>query len=117
VKYSVTFSESATPATPLNPTIARTDSTGSNPATPPVAFPWSEEFTFTYLTDGYDNQFVPEMTVVENLDEIGDSITITISWKDYKTNFEEEVLASYSAIYGSSTISVNETLFGPLLPK
>jgi hypothetical protein len=117
VKYSVSFTEAAPPSLGLNPNVERVDDTGSKNPSGPVTSAWSEEFTFSYATNGYDNQFVPEMTVTETLDEAGESMTMSIIWKDYKTDFEEEVLAYYTATYSSTTINVNETLFGTPLPK
>jgi hypothetical protein len=117
VKYAVSYTDAAAPATPLNPNVERMDDTGSKNPAGAVTSSWSEEFTFSYTTNGYDNQFVPETTVTETLDEAGESLTISIIWKDYRTDFQEEVLASYSATYSSSTINVNETLYGAPLPK
>jgi hypothetical protein len=117
VKYSVSFTEAASPSTALNPNVERLDDTGSKNPAGAVTSPWSEEFTFSYAANGYDNQFVPEMTVSETLDEPGESITVSIIWKDYKTGFEEEVLAYYTAAFASSTINVNEDLYGPPLPN
>ena len=117
VKYSVSYTDAASPTTPLNPNVERMDDTGSKNPAGAVTSTWSEEFTFSYSTNGYDNQFVPEMTVTETLNEAGESMTISIICKDYKTDFEEEVLASYTASFSSSIINVDETLFGPPLPK
>jgi hypothetical protein len=117
VKYSISYTEAALPSSPLNPNVERVDDTGSKNPAGPVTSDWSEELTFSYAANGYENQFVPEMTVSQTLNEAGESITMSIIWKDYKTDFEEEVLATYTASYSSSDINVDETLYGSPLPK
>lgn len=114
VKYSISYTEGTTA---LNPNVTRKDSTGINPPAIPVTSTYSEEFNFSYTTDGYDNQFVPELTVQETLDEVGESLTATISWKDYKTDFQEQVLASYSATCSSSPVNINEILISKPIPE
>ena len=54
--------------------------------------PWSEERSCTYLGN---NPYDPEFQInALNLPNLGDTITFRIIVEDYKTNFQEEVIAS-----------------------
>jgi len=108
VRYTV---EDGTSGNAVNVTYIDENNNPISPSfTPPSTF--TLEFTCEYdYTIG--SEFYPELTITTNLNA-GDSITMTISWEDYKVNFEEETL---STITITGPIVVDQTLHaGPLPP-
>jgi hypothetical protein len=111
VKYEVT-AEYATTA-PTNVDISYEDDMGTQtPATftPPQSF----EFPMNY---DYSATFDPEMSFIgatATFTDPGDKLFIKIIWKDYRTNFEEEVLSS-AEIPGAIATAI--TIYAPPLPK
>jgi len=108
--YIVKYEVSST--TVLLPDVTRDNDIGKDQGLIGVTLPWTEEFTLTYESNGYDNQFTPKLTVTATI-PAGESITYSISWKDYKTDFQEQVLESETEA-GLQTIT--DTLFASPLP-
>ena len=108
VKYEVT-AEFVTTA-PNTVDISYEDDAGTQtPAT--FTAPQSFEFTMDY---DYSSPFDPAMAFNSaTFADPGYKLFIKIIWKDYRTNFEEEVLASaeISSTGGATTI------YGPPLPE
>lgn len=114
VKYEVT-SATVAGATATYDNGAGTDQGGA------ITLPWSSDdlsspdFTFNY---DYNNQFNPRLVVDANLNP-GESITFSIIWKDYKVDFQEEVLETITIT--NNTVAVlpvtGETLYATPLPK
>ena len=111
VKYEVT-AEFAT-AAPDTVNIQYEDDTGPQS---PLAFTAPQSFEFTMNYDySAPLPFDPEMTFNSaNFTDPGDKLFIKIIWKDYRTNFEEEVLASEEISVATPT---PVTIYGPPLPK
>ena len=82
------------------------------------ASPWSYEFPAAFSYDA--GSFYPTLAVVEdaafplNADE---SVTAKIIWKDYRSDFEEQVLELGSMYNDGSVIVDTVTLTGPELPR
>jgi hypothetical protein len=78
--------------------------------------PWTEERSCTYLDN---NPYDPELQVNSlSLPVPGDTITLKIIVKDYKTNFQEEVLASIEIENtGAPLPAMPFTIYGDPLPK
>jgi len=109
VKYDVTAEFTTT--APTNVNIQYEDDTGTQ-IPPPFTSPQSFEFTMSY---DYTTPFDPEMTFSSaTFTDLSDKLFIKIILKDYRTNFEEEVLAS-ADILGSAPGAV--TIYGQPLPK
>ena len=111
VKYEVTAEFAAT--SPDSVDITYLDGTGpQSPAvfTPPQSF----EVTFDY---DYATPFDPEMTFnTASFVDVGDKIIIKIIWKDYKTDFQEELLAADTIEYDGAPPAAL-TIHGDQLPK
>ena len=111
VKYEVTAEFAAT--SPDSVDITYLDGIGpQSPAvfTPPQSF----EVSFDY---DYGTPFDPEMTFNSaSFTDAGDKITIKIIWKDYKTDFEEELLAAEVIEYDGAPPPAL-TIHGDQLPK
>jgi hypothetical protein len=109
VKYEVTAEFTTNP--PSNVNIQYEDDMGTQS---PLAFTAPQFFEFTMSYD-YSAPFDPEMAfATATFDVPSDKLFIKVIWKDYRTNFEEEVLAS-AEISGAAPGAV--TLYGPPLPK
>jgi hypothetical protein len=78
--------------------------------------PWTEERSCTYLDN---NPYDPEFQInALSLPVLGDTITLKIIVKDYKTNFQEEVLASVEVENTGAPLPATPfTLYGDQLPK
>jgi hypothetical protein len=114
VKYEVTS------ATVPNATITYDNAAGTGQGGTPESLPWSSEdlaspdFEFTY---DYTNPFVPTLNVNTSL-PVGESITFSIILKDYKVDFQEQVLKSITVTNTTPiALAVDETLFTPPLPQ
>ena len=117
VKYEVTS------ATVVDATATYDNGTGTDQGGALVTLPWSSDdlsspdFTFNY---DYNNQFNPRLVVDASLNP-GESITFSIIWKDYKVDFQEEVLESKTITNTTNppvVLAVNgETLYATPLPK
>jgi len=119
VKYKVTANAAVT---------VDIDYTGGTPIVPPgpttvnitnqdvdASTPWILELpaAFSYA-DGY---FYPTLTVVENAGTFtsGETVTAKIIWKDYRFDFQEQVLL-LDTVDGSAAVETM-TLTGPELPR
>ena len=117
VKYEVTS------ATVVDATATYDNGAGTDQGGALVTLPWSSDdlsspdFTFNY---DYNNQFNPRLVVDASLNP-GESITFSIIWKDYKVDFQEEVLESKTITNTTNppvVLAVNgETLYATPLPK
>ena len=81
-----------------------------------AASPWTEERSCTYLDH---NPYDPELQVnALSLPVLGDTITLKIILKDYKTDFQEEVLNSIEIENTGAPLPATPfTLHGDQLPK
>jgi hypothetical protein len=110
VKYEVTAEFAAT--SPDSVDIDYEDEMGTQSPAPFVP-PQSFEFTMNY---DYDTPFNPQLTFNSaNFAQAGDRITLKIIWKDYRTNFREELLSAEEIEYSGAPPSTL-TLYGPPLP-
>jgi len=117
VKYEVTS------ATVAGATATYDNGAGANQGGVPITLPWSSDdlsspdFTFNY---DYNNQFNPKLVVDASLNP-GESISLSIIWKDYKVDFQEEVLETKTITNSTNppvVLAVNsETLYASPLPK
>lgn len=111
VKYEVTAEFAAT--SPDSVDITYLDGTGPQPSglfIPPQSF----EVTFDY---DYAAPFDPEMTFNSaSFTDVGDKIIVKIIWKDYKTDFQEEMLAAGVIEYDGAPPAAL-TIHGDQLPK
>jgi hypothetical protein len=112
VKYSVTSTD---PLSATTPTVTYTDDTGANSAPAAVALPWSVELPAT----GYDYSapYYANLGATAAALTAGEAVTATISWKDYRTGFTEEVLVHQTvADSGAGTTPLDVILYAPELP-
>jgi hypothetical protein len=111
VKYEVTAEFTTT--SPDTVSINYDDDTGNQT---PAAFTPPQSFEFTMSYD-YGTPFNPEMTFNSaNFTDVGDKITMKIIWKDYRVDFQEELLAVEDIEYtGVAPAAV--TIYGTQLPK
>lgn len=80
-----------------------------------AASPWSEERSCTYLDN---NPYDPELQVNALTVNPGDTITFRVIVKDYKTNFQEEVLASLEIENTGGPLPTTPfSIYGEQLPK
>lgn len=122
--YSVVYSVTTTLATPVD--ISYRDENWRPTAPTPLAnlpnepTPWSLELPATgYLTYNYSDPLYPMLSATAGALADGESITVKISWKDYRTGFTEETLAIQiveddGSIVGTPPLDV--TLYSPELP-
>jgi hypothetical protein len=117
LKYEVT----AECSDPLQPPTAlsveyREDPDLLVPLTPATNLdpPWSVELAMDY---DYNNPFAPELRLNSaTFTNVGDSLLLKIIWKDYKVDFQEEILESRELVYtGAAPDPV--TLIATDLPK
>jgi hypothetical protein len=105
--------------------IRYTDETGFLPApgSPQVsaqsidtATPWTYEFP-TALDYNYDSPFYAFLEVdATSLPNVGDTVTVKIIWKDYRVDFQEEVLV-YGELEKTSLLPTDPLLlYSPELP-
>ena len=111
VKYEVTSEYTTTPPATVN--IQYVDDTGAQspaPFTPPQSF----EFTMSY---DYGAPFNPELTFNSaTFTDLGDKVIVKIIWKDYRVDFQEQVLNTEEVEY-TGPPPPGITIFGPQLPK
>lgn len=118
VKYEVTTNAPATVD------IRYTDENGVLPGLPQVsglnldtATPWTYEFptAFTYT---YDSPFYAFLEAdVTSLPNLGDKVTVKILWKDYRVDFQEEVLV-YGELENTGSPPTDPVqLYSPELPR
>jgi hypothetical protein len=116
--YIVKYEVSSVPIDPLFPPtdadIDYTDELGVAQNATGITPPWSLELPV--MDYDYSNPFNPQMTFNSaTFTNAGDKITAKIILKDYKTDFQEQVLESKEVTYnGSPTDSF--TLAAPPLP-
>jgi hypothetical protein len=117
VKYEVTVDS----VDPLNPPTGVSLEYREDPdilvaltAAPSVDPPWSVELPMDY---DYDNPFTPELRFNSaTFPNVGDKLTVSIIWKDYKVAFAEQTLEEYEVLYtGTPPASVD--LVATELPK
>jgi hypothetical protein len=76
--------------------------------------PWSLELHMDY---DYDDPFIPELSFISaNFANVGDKLVLKISWKDYKVNFDEEILQIGEVVY-SGVPPAGVTLGAIVLPR
>jgi hypothetical protein len=100
--------------------IAYTDETSAVIPVTPIPFdaanPWSYQFPAAFNYD--DPSFYPtlDVTATSGLDA-DESVTAKIIWKDYRSDFEEQVLV-LGSLYNDGLVVVDTvTLTGPELPR
>ena len=118
VKYEVTTDAAApefvtidltytdgTPAVPV---------TGNASPTVDAATPWTYEFLTAFSYD--EGSFYPILTLDESGGTLttGETVTAKIIWKDYRVEFEEQVLVM-DTVAGSAAVET-VTLTGPEIP-
>lgn len=114
VKYEVTADAA------VSVDIDYTDETGTVIPDTPLPFddanPWSYEFPAAFSYD--DPTFYPSLNVIVTggLDP-DESVTAKIIWKDYRSDFEEQVLALGTLYNDGSVVVDTVTLTGPELPR
>jgi len=118
VKYEVTTNAAAPEFVTVD--LSYTDGTPAVPvpgiASPTVdaATPWTYEFLAAFSYD--EGNFYPTLTVDENGGTLtaGETVTAKIIWKDYRVDFEEQVLVM-DTVDGSAAVET-VTLTGPEIP-
>jgi hypothetical protein len=109
VKYSV-----ATSAATVSP-ISYMDATSALVPEPAPTAVWSLELA--PMTYDYASPFYPQLVATGAALAAGESATVTISWKDYRTGFAEEVLAQQTVTdAGVGGTPLDITLYAPELP-
>lgn len=94
--------------------VTYTDETGTGATVLAVTVPWSVEFTMDY---DYDNPLFPDVRVFNSVLADGETVTLSISWKDYKVDFAEELLADRAEANSSGgPLPLDITLFSAPLP-
>ncbi len=113
--YIVKYSLTGTTGLSAN-VIYTTDETGAFTAPSAVTAPWSVELprmTYDYTLP----LFTPALNATASLNN-GESLTVTISWKDYGVDFAERVLAERTvAITTSGPAPQDLTVYAPELPR
>jgi hypothetical protein len=82
-----------------------------------AASPWTYEFPVSFTYD-YDNPFYAYLKVdATSLPNLGDTVTLKIIWKDYRVDFEEQVLA-YAVLENTGSPPAGPAQrFSPELPR
>jgi hypothetical protein len=120
-KFTYIVEYEVTSATVADATATYDNGAGVNQGGALVTLPWSSDdlsspdFTFNY---DYNNQFNPKLVVDASLNP-GESITFSILWKDYKVDFQEEVLETLTITNTTAAVLpvTGETLYTTPLPK
>ena len=108
VKYAVSGTITATD-------VDYTDETGTTVTALGAAVPWSVESP--PLDYDYASPFEPKLRIYNASLLDGQSVTLAVSWKDYKVGFAEELLADRTvSITTGGPAAQDITLFGPPLP-
>lgn len=114
--YSVVYSvESSNPASPTTPNVTYLDELGAavGLAAPPL--PWTLELPV--MTYDYDNPYYPQLTATAGALDPGETLTVAIRWKDYRTGFTDETLAIQIVDdAGAGATPLDVTLYAPELP-
>ena len=116
VKYEVTTDAAVTGVTI---DIDYKDELGGTSNVPPALYdaanPWSLEFSTPFSYD--DPVFYPtlDVTATAGLDA-GETVTAKIIWKDYRVDFQEQVIEIGELYNDGSTVIDTVTLTGPELP-
>jgi hypothetical protein len=114
VKYEVTTDAA------VSVSIDYIDELGATPNAVPAPFdaanPWSYEFPAAFHYD--DPVFYPtlDLTATGGLDP-GETVTAKIIWKDYRKDFQEQVLVLDTVYNDGTTVVATTTLTGPELPR
>ena len=119
VKYEVEVSAAA----PLVVDITNFTDEDGNPQqaldqTIDPAIPWTYEFPSSFSYDA--GTFYPTLSVIEDVGlplNSGETVTAKIIWKDYRLDFQEQVLAHGSLYNDGSVVVDTVTLSGPELPR
>jgi hypothetical protein len=108
--YLVKYSVAGSAAGPVD--IDYVDETGATVSVPGAALPWSLELP----TMAYDHlsPFAAELRVWNVVLGAGEDLRPAIIWKDYRVDFQEEVLESVTL---SGPASPDYTLYAPPLPE
>ena len=80
--------------------------------------PWTFEFATPFSYD--EGYFYPTLNVVEDaVDPLlsGETVTVKIIWKDYRVDFQEQVLVLENLYNDGSTVIDTVSLTGPELPR
>jgi hypothetical protein len=112
--YVVRYSLSGTLAATADVTYI--DATGAPATVAAVSAGWSLELA--PMSYDYGNLFLPSARVFNTSLNDGESLTLTISWKDYKVDFANQVLVERTVAITSGGPSPQDlTLFAPELPR
>jgi hypothetical protein len=82
------------------------------------ATPWTYEFPSSFSYDA--GTFYPTLAIVEDAGlplNTGETVTAKIIWKDYRRDFQEEVVAQGSLSNDGSVVVDTVNLSGPELPQ
>ncbi len=110
VKYSLTGTLTATAD------VTYTDAAGAPTTVPAVSAGWSLELA--PMSYDYGNLFLPSARVFNTSLNNGESFTLAISWKDYKVDFDEQVLAERTVTITTGGPAAQDlTLSAPELPR
>lgn len=113
--YVVRYAVSATIAAPVLDVTYTTDTAGTTVTANVTTLPWAIELPMSY---DYGDPFTPQMRVWNTSLADGESVTLTVSWKDYKVDFAEEVLAVRTVSVASGGPTAQDiTLYGTPLPE
>ena len=114
VKYEVTADSAVTIDIDYKDELGGT--TNAVPAPFDAANPWSHEFPTAFNYD--DPSFYPtlDVTATGGLDP-GETVTAKIIWKDYRLDFQEQVLILDTLYDNGSVVISSVTLTGPELPR
>jgi hypothetical protein len=117
-RYSYSVKYQVSSPTLATATVTYTDETGADQGPAAEALPWTVEFTMDY---DYTNRFTPKLAVSTTLapNDPDESITFSIIWKDYKVDFQEQILETRTVTNTDpvNPLTVDETLYGPPLPE
>ncbi len=113
--YVVRYAVSGTIAAPVMDVTYTTGTAGTSVTANVTALPWAIELPMDY---DYSDAFTPQMRVWNTSLADGESVTLTVSWKDYKVDFAEEVLAARTVSIASGGPTAQDIpLYGPPLPQ
>lgn len=114
VKYEVTANAAVTVDIDYKDELGAT--TNAVPAPFDAISPWSHEFSTAFNYD--DPSFYPtlDVTATGGLDP-GETVMVKIIWKDYRLDFQEQVLVLDSLYNNGSVVVDTVTLTGPELPR
>ena len=115
--YIVRYEVTAEYSDPLNPPInVKIEYRNKNKLKSSPTFDPPRSFEI-HLDYDYNDPFLPELSFISGtFTNVGDKLVLKISWKDYKVNFEEDILEIDEVVY-AGVPPAGITLGTTVLPK